>query len=216
MKSIKPKTVNIAGDPNDIHYRYKRNAIEVKYQTSKGTQTVIQNLSQICEQLAVSQLKPDERQNMVLSIKKHLIKKIKTVYGLVTERKDGTICLQGKVASQDLEAIVNALIKQHLLCKRCGLPEWVPNDRCYACTFSKSKAPTDASDDDDKEEDKNEKDTLDERAASLIKQLDEFKEGHSIEIKRLVEQLIERCWDCETIKVFNSLAKEANKLMSSK
>lgn len=45
------KTINIGGDPNDIHYRYKRHVIETTYLNKKGGETVIINLEQISKDL---------------------------------------------------------------------------------------------------------------------------------------------------------------------
>jgi translation initiation factor 2 beta subunit (eIF-2beta)/eIF-5 len=117
---------NIGGDPNDPHYRYKRNVIETSFNSKKGGQTTITNLARICKQLKV----PYE------SFSLSFFKLAKKKYGLTVQ--DGDV-IRGKVDIANLEKVLEEMIVKYVLCPRCKLPEWNRKD-CKACGYSKESS----------------------------------------------------------------------------
>ena len=61
--------VNIGGDKNDPFYRYKRDVIQIEFNTKKGGTTTILNMDTICKQL-----------NAPSEFKKSFYKKYKEIY----------------------------------------------------------------------------------------------------------------------------------------
>ncbi len=112
--------INIGGDPNDPHYRYKRQRIELERVSKCGGMFRIRNIAQI-----IRQLKTNEQ------FKETLYKKFQKQLGIVID-KNGFF--KGNVSIEKLEEILEEQIRKFLLCPRCSLPEW--NGRnCRACGY---------------------------------------------------------------------------------
>jgi translation initiation factor 2 beta subunit (eIF-2beta)/eIF-5 len=112
--------INIGGDPNDSHYRYKRNIIEVSYTSKKGGMTKVTNFQRICKQLKVP----------FAEFSKGFYKKVKKTLGLNMVSQG---VFKGKVTSDALEKILEKMIKKFILCKKCNLPELNAEGDCLAC-----------------------------------------------------------------------------------
>ena len=97
--------VNIGGDPNDPHYRYKRNKIETRTINKKGGLTQITNLDIIAKQLKVGNKKTREKfcDKFDAKIKKKGI--------FVLEPRT----YKGNISVNELEKELNDIIKKYIL-----------------------------------------------------------------------------------------------------
>jgi translation initiation factor 2 beta subunit (eIF-2beta)/eIF-5 len=115
----KMSLINIGGDPNDPHYRYKRNIIEVQYLQKQGGMSQVTNFDLICKQLKV----PEE------DFSNAFYKNVKKKMGLNLYGKG---IFKGHVEVSDLEKQLEKMIHSFILCPKCKLPEW-NGKYCSAC-----------------------------------------------------------------------------------
>lgn len=117
--------VNIGGDPNDPHYRYKRPVIKVSY---TKISTIIENL----ESIQISLKEPD---GFKISFARKVQQKGRGHLG------DNTF--QGHIERLDLEAYLNEWISENILCPICKAPELTQDkSSCKACSYTKEKPKT--------------------------------------------------------------------------
>mmetsp|Transcript_11305 Transcript_11305/g.42356 ORF Transcript_11305/g.42356 Transcript_11305/m.42356 type:complete len:407 (+) Transcript_11305:119-1339(+) len=117
MSHRKPtKLVNIGGDKNDTHYRYKRETLHVRQESATVivnayAKTQITNLNVVADQIG----RP----------LKYLIKYFQTALGTQTQYDsvNHLFKLNGLYTTEELEAIVESFIEKFVLCKACGNPE---------------------------------------------------------------------------------------------
>jgi translation initiation factor 2 beta subunit (eIF-2beta)/eIF-5 len=117
--------INIGGDLHDSHYRYKRNQIQISTVNQKGGITKIMNMEHICKQLKTP-----------IEFMTAFYNRVKKTLGR-TMIQSGSF--RGVLTVEELEKILNIMIKKFILCPQCKLPEW---DRqiCKACGYQKSDA----------------------------------------------------------------------------
>lgn len=120
-----PTIINIGGDSADVHYRYKRDQIETQFLNTKGGITSITNFDIILKQLKMPQ-----------EFAVAFYKKVKKTYGLA-QLNPGQF--RGVLTINQLEKILNKMIKKYVLCVNCGLPE-ITKGICLACGYSGSSS----------------------------------------------------------------------------
>ena len=106
--------VSIPVDVVDNFYRYKRDLIQVVYENKNGVQTRMVNIDLISRQLKIP------RDDIPKAIKRKLG---------VSINKD---TIPGRIEVSQLESVLNVLIEDKVLCKKCRLPE-LSDDTCNAC-----------------------------------------------------------------------------------
>jgi uncharacterized Zn finger protein (UPF0148 family) len=113
--------VPIPSSVKDAFYRYKREVIHLVQEHKNGVQSRLVNLEKIANQLKVS------HDNLTKHLRKHLQCHI----------ANGVI--PGKMSVAAVEEALEVYIEEHVLCKRCRLPELVGakgDVRCNACGHS--------------------------------------------------------------------------------
>lgn len=111
--------INIGGDSNDPHYRYKREKIKTLFNNKDSTTLV--NITQIAKQLKVD---PSQITN-------YLQKKCgMTIFGISIRSKN-------KISEENIENQIEKFIKEFVLCPKCKLPE-LKDGGCNACGYSEN------------------------------------------------------------------------------
>ena len=119
--------VNIGGNPNDVNHRYKRERIDLEHINRKGGMRRIRNLRRIIGQLSQTAVNVDAfEQEFYDRVKRN---------GL---RVDSEGWFKGDITDRKLEDILNGMIKEIILCPKCGLPEW-DFQYCRSCGHIKKK-----------------------------------------------------------------------------
>jgi translation initiation factor 2 beta subunit (eIF-2beta)/eIF-5 len=125
--SSNSKLVNIGGGhEDDAFYRYKREVVKVRTEHKHGIQTRLLNLFSIAKQLHLKDVQ-------------HLVKDIKKTLGanITVDPNSQTCVIQTLVPVDKLEFAINKYIEQHVLCRKCRLPE-LRDDICLACGTSQT------------------------------------------------------------------------------
>lgn len=113
--------INIGGDSNDPHYRYKREKVRTIFNNKDSTTLV--NITQIAKQLKVD---PSQITN-------YLQKKCgMTIFGFSIRSKN-------KIAEESLENQLEKFIREFVLCPKCKLPE-LKDGGCNACGYSENSS----------------------------------------------------------------------------
>ena len=117
-----PPKVNITkNSENDKYERYTRDLTVLRYIKSKGTLTLLVNITLIAKQLNV------KLADLVKFIKKGLAAAV-IANGLQTD-----ICINGRFTVAQIEALIIAFTHKYVLCLLCGLPELISSGQCKAC-----------------------------------------------------------------------------------
>lgn len=140
MTSTITKKIDIGGNGKDPHWRYKRDMIQVRYESKNGSQTRIENLFEVAQQLN------HHRKDTVTTIKiiKKIISKLKrqlsttvlTTPKILSNSLD-SVTIRGKIEVDTIERIINTFVSKFILCPKCKYPEWNHEkqscDACGAC-----------------------------------------------------------------------------------
>jgi len=117
--------MNVNGS-DDVYYRYKMPALDVKYQAKNGGTTAVVNTGDVAKAIYrdVADLKRCFSKRMASNIK----------------ILDGRLHIPGHHTSGKLQEILMEYIKSEVLCQKCGNPETVVygskgKRRCQACGF---------------------------------------------------------------------------------
>jgi translation initiation factor 2 beta subunit (eIF-2beta)/eIF-5 len=105
--------VNIPKSNSDTFFRYKRDEIDIKNINTNGGNTELLNIKIICEQLK------DDAELIIKYIKKKINTNI--------NKKNDIYIINKIITKKDLEDILEDYIKNKILCKQCGNPEFVRN-----------------------------------------------------------------------------------------
>lgn len=119
--------VNIGGNANDANHRYKREHIDLEYVARNGGMRRIKNLRRIIGQLSQTSVNVD-------AFEKEYYDRVKK-NGL---RINAEGWFKGDISDEKLEEILNGMIKEIILCPKCGLPEW-DHQYCRSCGHIKKK-----------------------------------------------------------------------------
>lgn len=116
---------SIPRDVVDPFYRYKRLILPVNTIAKNGVTTVVSwaAFSQLC----TKHLKRDPKE-----VVKHLKRTLKLCVAVVPPE----LWLKGKVSRCQLDDAIESYIEKHVLCKKCGNPETIPEKegkKCKAC-----------------------------------------------------------------------------------
>lgn len=194
MSTIKGAAARPIGSKGggDRFYRYKRDAVELKFIHAKGGQTEITNLESIAKQLKCRSHK--------------LCKFMQKTLGL----KISGATLPGRIESNRIESAIDKFAEEFIICKRCGLPELSAGGACLACgkasTAKERKhqddpmpplAPTAA------KADSEQKLLLDREISGWIEKLYERKALPSS--STAAGALIDACWSCDTKTQWDAL-----------
>lgn len=120
--------INIGGDPNDAHYRYKRQKIEVTHVQRCGGSMRITNMREISRAL-----NPRGQEEAFI---KYFYTRLKKTCGMKVS-SDGMF--KGDVAVDRLEVALEEVITEKFLCPQCYCPELSKNKNgrfCKACGWS--------------------------------------------------------------------------------
>jgi len=129
--------VNINPNVEDVHYRYKRPQIQVKFEHAHGASTRVTNLTQVAAALVVNLSKKTNAtaDNMRTHILKALQKQM-GVMAILSSTKDPIF--KGHIAPSRFEAELNKWVVKNILCPKCSSPEYVKSG-CPACGYEKLK-----------------------------------------------------------------------------
>lgn len=119
--------VNIGGNPNDANHRYKRERIELERVNRQGGMRHITNLRKIIGQLSQTSIN-------VGAFEQEYYDRVKRTGLRVSSDK----WFKGDITVEKLEEILNGMIKEIILCPKCGLPEW-DHQYCRSCGHIKKK-----------------------------------------------------------------------------
>lgn len=184
--------VNIGGDPLDASYRYKRDVIIIERVKKQGGLLKISNIDTICKQLRVG-----------AEFKKFFYKKIKSK-GIPFY---GENLFKAGLSTNDLEKILEQLIKEHVLCPTCKLPEW-NGKLCSACGHRKQGKKK--SEDDDEDDDEVEASIQVKQAVQLCKKLYDLRAQS--ENRYLIDKCIDEFWRIETDVLHEKWTNKANEV----
>jgi hypothetical protein len=107
---------NIQGDANDAHARYKRDIIQIKHEAAKGGQTRLLNIETIAQQL-----------HLPLKV---LLSAMQKLLHLPPIRN---CIIPSRVEVDKVEAVIDKIIQDIVLCQKCHLPELNLRDVCRSC-----------------------------------------------------------------------------------
>jgi translation initiation factor 2 beta subunit (eIF-2beta)/eIF-5 len=192
MASNSFPTVPIPASVTDPFYRYKRDSLHISIERKKGTQTRLENIDRIANQLNVPI--------------KHLIKTLSKAIG---SRISGGV-IAGKIEAYVLEKVLEDFIVREVLCTKCKLPELDATHNCKACghtatrirkknrTENENKIPSSSAIQSE----------IDNLACKLIRRIDDLladKTSHKI---AHLETLKEICWNAESLDELSKVEKE--------
>jgi len=125
--------INIGGDPNDAHYRYKRERIEIVQIQRCGGSMQISNIKEIARAL-----NPRGQEEAFI---KYFYSRLKKTCGI--RMNNGLF--KGDVSVERLETALEEVIVEKFLCPRCNCPELGKNSSgkfCKACGWNQADGRT--------------------------------------------------------------------------
>lgn len=190
---------NIQGDANDAHARYKRDIIQIKHEAAKGGQTRLINIEVIAKQLHLP-LKV-----LLSTMQKHL--HLPPIHNCI---------IPSHVEVTKLEAILDKIICDLVLCQKCHLPELNSQDVCRSCGHeqkregrkkkSKEKSLVEIKASSDEE-------TLPSVVCQRMSQLyDNVLALRTTENQKMVDSIMEALWDAKTMNQLEVLETQIRTL----
>lgn len=180
------KLKNIGGDPNDPHYRYKREVIQLV--VSKKITTIL-NIDAIVRQL-----------KMPAGFTTSFYKRLQKKFGMPMLKPGVFKC--SNLTVKGCENVLEKMIKKYVLCPKCDNPEWRSQKHCPACGHGKTDDDVERVDivdivPEEKEEDDN-TNKLYEIRDMLVAQGESTAE---------IDLVIDRLWNNEHVDINKILAK---------
>lgn len=175
------KTKNIGGDPNDLHYRYKRDIIETIHTNKKGGQTTLTNINTIIK----NQLKMPSQ--FVTAFYKQIKKK---GHAMIDKG-----VFRGTIQVSEFEKILEKMIKKFVLCPKCGNPEWAGGPTCPACGYGRQHQEVLSVSELTEKMDMKDGDSNESKITELMHTLyDEREKTTDDERRRLIDTVLDRMW----------------------